>query len=155
MASDEVEIDVSDQRPPVRFTGTGTIDPYLATEFARLTGVDAPVHTDHAFARSQGYRGVVVANGQLFLATRAGSGEPPREATGLPEGFNSVVTGIRTEYLKPVEAGQPFTVRVRRMPPALPPTKRVREFHQIEYELTDTDGDVAVRQWLTVAEFFE
>jgi hypothetical protein len=144
-----------DGRPPVRFSGTGAIDPYLAREFAKVVGFADAVHTDRASARVAGHRDVVVPSGQLFLATRAGEGEPPREATGLPQGFNAVVTGIRTEYFKAVEAGQPFTVRVRRLPPSLPPTKRVREFHQIEYELTDDDGDVAVRQWLTVAEFEE
>jgi hypothetical protein len=141
------------ERPPVRFSGTGAIDPYLAQEFARVLGIDDPVHRDRAVARLSGHRDVIVPSGQLFLATRAGDGEPPREATGLPEGFNAVVTGIHTEYFKPVEAGQAFTVRVRRLPPSIAPTARVRQFHQVEYELTDNDGDVAVRQRLTVAEF--
>jgi hypothetical protein len=142
-----------DGRPPVVYTGNGVIDPWLSTTFARLLEIDDPLLRDATEARAAGHRNVLVPDGQIFLPTRAGEGEPPRSATGLPEGFNSVVTGIRTEFLKPVEAGQPFTVRVRRMPDALAPTARVKAFHQIEYELTDLDGDVAVRQWLTVAEF--
>ena len=51
------------------------------------------------------------------------------------------LTGLSTDFLKPVEAGQPFTVRVRRLPAPAPPSDRVREFHQLEYELTDVDGD--------------
>ena len=88
----------------------------------------------------------LVPEGQLFLACRVGDeGAPPRDALGLPEGFGSVVTGISTEYLRPVEAGQAFTVRVRRIDAGMKPTDRVREFHVIEYELTDVDGEVAVR----------
>ena len=81
------------------------------------------------------------------------AGEAPRDATGLPDGFGAVVTGIRSAYPRPVEAGQPFTVRVRRLPSGIEPTARVAEFHLIEYELTDVDGEVAAFLWLTVAEF--
>jgi hypothetical protein len=141
-------------RPPVRATGTTAIDPWLAGEYARLLDVENPLYTDAREAKAAGFRGALVPEGQLFLACRVGDeGAPPRDALGLPEGFGSVVTGIRTEYLRPVEAGQAFTVRVRRIDAGLQPTDRVREFHVIEYELTDVDGEIAVLQRLTVAEF--
>jgi hypothetical protein len=141
-------------RPPVRAMGTTAIDPWLAREYARLLEVENPLYTDSGEARAAGFRDALVPEGQLFLACRVGEeGAPPRDAIGLPEGFGSVVTGISTEYLRPVEAGQAFTVRVRRIDAGMKPTDRVREFHVIEYELTDVDGEVAVRQRLTVAEF--
>lgn len=142
------------ERPSVRAMGTTTIDPWLSKEYARLLGLGHPLYTDPSDAKAAGYRDVLVPEGQLFLACRVGDeGAPPRDAIGLPEGFGSVVTGIRTEYVKPVEAGQAFTVRVRRIDAGMQPTDRVREFHVIEYELTDVDGEVAVRQRLTIAEF--
>jgi len=142
------------ERSPVRAMGTTTIDPWLAKEYARLLELEHPLYTDPNDAKAAGYRDVLVPEGQLFLACRVGDdGAPPRDAIGLPEGFGSVVTGIRTEYLKPVEAGQAFTVRVRRVDAGMQPTERVREFHVIEYELTDVDGEVAVLQRLTIAEF--
>jgi N-terminal half of MaoC dehydratase len=143
-----------DDRPPVRAMGTTAIDPWLAREYARVLGIANPLYHDVNAARAAGKRDVLVPEAQLFLACRVGDeGVPPRAAVGLPEGFNSVVTGIQTEYLKPVEAGQAFTVRVRRLPATMEPTARVAEFHVIEYELTDVDGEVATRQRLTVAEF--
>jgi hypothetical protein len=141
-------------RPPVRAMGTTAIDPWLAREYARLLEVENPLYRDADEARAAGFRGSLVPEGQLFLACRVGEeGAPPRDALGLPEGFGSVVTGISTEYLRPVEAGQAFTVRVRRIDAGMKPTERVREFHVIEYELSDVDGEVAVRQRLTIAEF--
>jgi hypothetical protein len=141
-------------RPPVRAVGTAAIDPWLSREYARLLELANPLYTEPRDAKAAGFRDVLVPEGQLFLACRVGEeGAPPRDAVGLPEGFGSVVTGIRTEYLRPVEAGQPFTVRVRRIDGRVQPTERVREFHVIEYELTDVDGEVAVRQELTIAEF--
>jgi hypothetical protein len=143
-----------DDRPPVRAMGTTAIDPWLAREYARVLGIANPLYHDVTAARAAGKRDVLVPETQLFLACRVGDeGAPPRADVGLPEGFNSVVTGIQTEYLKPVEAGQAFTVRVRRLPSGMEPTARVAEFHVIEYELTDVDGEVATRQRLTVAEF--
>ena len=143
-----------DDRPPVRAIGTTAIDPWPAREYARLLDVENSLYTDAREAKAAGFRDALVPEGQLFLACRVGEeGAPPRDALGLPEGFGSVVTGIRTNYLRPVEAGQPFTVRVRRIDAGMPPTERVREFHVIEYELTDVDGEVAVLQRLTVAEF--
>jgi len=142
------------ERPPVRAQGTTAVDPWLAREYARLFEIHDPRYTDASEARAAGFRGALVPEGQLFLACRVGDeGAPPRDALGLPEGFGSVVTGINTEYLRPVEAGQAFTVRVRRIDAGMKPTDRVREFHVIEYELTDVDGEVAVRQRLTIAEF--
>jgi hypothetical protein len=141
-------------RPPVRAVGTTAIDPWLAREYARLLELENTLYTDAREAKAAGFRDALVPEGQLFLACRVGEeGAPPRDAIGLPEGFGSVVTGIRTEYLRPVEAGQAFTVRVRRIDAGLQPTDRVSEFHVIEYELTDVDGEVAVRQRLTIAEF--
>lgn len=140
-------------RGPVRAVGTTEIDDWLSVAYARLFGLDDPMYTDVKEARAAGHRNVLVPEGQLFLATRVGDGDAPRDAVGLPEGFGSVVTGLSTDFLKPVEAGQPFTVRVRRLPAPAPPSSRVKEFHQLEYELTDIDGEVAVRQRLTVAEF--
>jgi hypothetical protein len=137
----------------VRAVGTTQIDDYLSVAYARLLGLDDPRQLDAAEARARGYGNVLVPEGQLFLATRVGEADVPREVLGLPEGFGSVVTGLATEYLKPVEAGQPFTVSVRRLQAPAPPSSRVKEFHQLEYELTDVDGEVAVRQRLTVAEF--
>jgi hypothetical protein len=142
-----------DERGEVRAVGTTTIDDYLSLTYAALFELSSPLYTDYRAARAAGYRNVLVPEGQLFLATRVGAGDAPRHAVGLPEGFGSVVTGLSTEFLKPVEAGQPFTVRVRRLPAPAPPSDRVREYHQLEYELTDIDGDVAVVQRLTVAEF--
>src|ERR1700722_19824778 len=141
------------ERGEVRAIGTTTIDDYLSLTYSALFELSSPLYTDEHAAKAAGYRNVLVPEGQLFLATRVGDGDAPREAVGLPEGFGSVVTGLSTDFLKPVEAGQPFTVRVRRLPAPAPPSDRVREFHQLEYELTDVDGDVAVRQRLTVAEF--
>lgn len=141
------------ERGEVRAIGTTTIDDYLSLTYSALFELANPLYTDQQAAKSAGYRNVLVPEGQLFLATRVGDGDTPREAVGLPEGFGSVVTGLSTDFLKPVEAGQPFTVRVRRLPAPAPPSDRVREFHQLEYELTDVDGDVAVLQRLTVAEF--
>ena len=144
---------VAEDRPPVRATGTTSIDPWLAKEYARLLELRHPLYTDPAEGRAAGYRDVLVPEGQLFLACRVGDdGTPPRDALGLPEGFGSVVTGIRTEYRKPVVAGESFTVRVRRVEGGMQPTERIRQFHVIEYELTDGDGDVAVLQRLTIAE---
>jgi|GEM_PF-6063464 len=140
------------ERGPVRAVGTTEIDDYLSVAYARLLGLGDPLQTDVKEARAAGYRNVLVPEGQLFLATRVGDGDAPRDAVGLPEGFGSVVTGLATDFLKPVEAGQPFTVRVRRLPAPAPPSGRVKEYHQLEYELTDIDGEVAVRQRLTVAE---
>ena len=146
--------DATAERPPVRYTGTATIDPWLAREYARVMGLTNPLYVNADAARAAGYRDSLVPETQLFLACRAGEeGEAPREATGLPEGFGAVVTGIRSAYPRPVEAGQPFTVRVRRLPSGIEPTARVAEFHLIEYELTDVDGEVAAFLWLTVAEF--
>jgi hypothetical protein len=48
-----------DGRPPVRFSGTGAIDPYLAREFAKVVGFADAVHTDRASARVAGHRDVV------------------------------------------------------------------------------------------------
>lgn len=142
------------ERPPVLVAGLNVIDPWLATEYARVLGISNPLYTDDHAARAAGFRSVLVPETQLFLATRVGeAGEAPREAVGLPDGYNSVVTGIRTEYLKPVESGQTFTVRVRRLPSPVAPTARVREFHLLQYELTDVDGEVATRLELTIAEF--
>jgi hypothetical protein len=141
------------ERAEVRAVGTTEIDDYLSVTYARLFGLDDPLQCDATEAKARGYRSVLVPDGQLFLATRVGGEDVPRATLGLPEGFGSVVTALSTDYLKPIEAGQPFTVRVRRLPAPAPPSKRVKEFHQLEYELTDVDGDVAVRQRLTVAEF--
>jgi len=150
----DAEDATADGRPPVRAVGTTAIDPWLAREYARVLGLQNPLYADSGRARAAGCRDALVPEGQLFLAGRVGDdGSPPRDALGLPEGFGSVVTGIRTEYRRPVEAGQPFTVRVRRLESGMEPTERVREFHVIEYELTDVDGDVAVVQRLTIAEF--
>jgi hypothetical protein len=146
--------EATDGRPPVRAAGTTAVDPWLAQEYTRVLGIANPLYTTRGDATAAGYRDVLVPETQLFLACRVGDdGSPPRDALGLPEGFGSVVTGIRTEYLRPVEAGVPFTVRVRRLEAGLEPTARVREFHVIEYELTDGDGEVAVRQVVTIAEF--
>jgi hypothetical protein len=142
-----------EERGEVRAIGTTSIDDYLSLTYAALFELGSPLYNDHQAATAAGFRNVLVPEGQLFLATRVGDGDAPREAVGLPEGFGSVVTGLSTDFLKPVEAGQPFTVRVRRLPAPAPPSDRVREFHQLEYELTDVDGDVAVLQRLTVAEF--
>ena len=142
-----------EDRGEVRAIGTTTIDDHRSLTYAALFELGSPLYTDRQAARAAGYRNVLVPEGQLFLATRVGDGDAPRDAVGLPEGFGSVVTGLSTDFLKPVEAGQPFTVRVRRLPAPAPPSDRVREFHQLEYELTDVDGDVAVLQRLTVAEF--
>lgn len=143
-----------DDRSPVLAAGLNVIDPWLAVEYARVLGIENPLYTDEHAARAAGFRDVLVPETQLFLASRVGeAGEAPRDAVGLPEGYNAVVTGIRTEYLRPVEAGQTFTVRVRRLPSPVAPTKRVREFHLLQYELTDVDGHVATRLELTIAEF--
>ena len=143
-----------DERPPVLASGTTSIDPWLAREYARVLDIENPLYTSVDAARAAGYREVLIPETQLFLACRVGDdGSPPRDAIGLPEGFGSVVTGIRTEYLRPVEAGVEFTVRVRRLPSGLEPTARVREFHVIEYELTDHHDEPAVRQVVTIAEF--
>jgi hypothetical protein len=142
------------ERPPVRFAGTTSVDPWLSIEYAKQIGLANPLYLVPRDAKAAGYRNVIVPETQLFLACRAcDEGQPPRESSGLPEGFGSVVTGIRSEYLKPVEAGQPFTVRIRRLDAPIEPTARVKEFHVIEYELTDVDGELAMRMWLTVAEF--
>jgi len=130
------------------------VDPWLSIEYAKQIGLENPLYLVPRDAKAAGYRNVLVPETQLFLACRAcEEGSPPRDAAGLPEGFGAVVTGIRTEYRKPVEAGQLFTVRIRRLESPIPPTERVQEFHVVEYELTDVDGDVAMCMWLTVAEF--
>ncbi|HEX3947381.1 MAG TPA: MaoC family dehydratase N-terminal domain-containing protein [Acidimicrobiales bacterium] len=142
-----------EERGEVRAVGTTEVDDYLSVAYAHLLALGHPLYIDAKAARAAGYRNVLVPEGQLFLATRVGEADAPREAVGLPEGFGSVVTGLSTDFVKPVEAGQPFTVRVRRLPAPAPPSAKVKEFHQLEYELTDIDGEVAVRQRLTVAEF--
>jgi acyl dehydratase len=144
------------ERPPVLAAGLSVIDPWLSVEYARVLGITNPLYTDDHAARAAGYRSVLVPETQLFLAARVGeAGEAPRDAVGLPDGYNAVVTGIRTEYVRPVEAGQTFTVRVRRLPSPVPPTARVKEFHLLQYELTDVDGEVATLLELTIAEFNE
>src|SRR5436305_7331645 len=134
MDADDAEGASSDGRPPVRAVGTTAIDPWLAREYARVLDLRNPLYGDAGRARAAGFRDVLVPEGQLFLAGRVGDeGAPPRDALGLPEGFGSVVTGISTEYRRPVEAGQAFTVRVRRLDSGMEPTERVREFHVTEY----------------------
>jgi acyl dehydratase len=137
----------------VRASGTTSIDDYLSLTYAQLFELANPLYTVPDAAQAAGHPNLIVPEGQLFLPTRVGAGDAPRDAVGLPEGFGAVVTGLATDFLKPVEANQTFTVRVRRLPAPSPPSTRVREFHQLEYELTDHEGDVAVRQRLTVAEF--
>lgn len=136
------------------FEGSSVVDPWLAMRYAELLEMSNPLYRDIEAAAAAGHDNVLVPETQLFLACRATEqGEAPRSATGLPEGYNAVVTGIRAEYLRPVVAGTPFTVRVSRVDSGLKPTARVRAFHVVMYELVDDGGEVAVRNWLTVAEF--
>ena len=134
-------------------TAPSTVDPWLAAEYSRLFGLTTPLYTDVAAARAAGYRNVLVPETQLFLPCRLdATGRPPQAALGLRGGFNAVVTGIRAEYVRPVAAGDPFTVRARSLEAALEATKRVERFQLIELELVDSEGHIAVRNWLTVAE---